>query len=94
MILPKVAQIIGEDVSRLGSGSVPFSQFRSTLQSLAQGALTEHEIVTLARYYQDPLEDPISLQTLVAVAQEELRKVGFEDFRDLHTLCIQLDKQR
>ncbi|ELU01034.1 hypothetical protein CAPTEDRAFT_148704 [Capitella teleta] len=96
-ILPKLAQVLAsqnEDASHLGSSPVSFEQFRSLLQDLSQGMLSEHEIVTLARFYQDNKDNSLSIETLLAVAQEELRKVNFEDFRDLQTLCIQHDTER
>jgi hypothetical protein len=96
-ILPKLAQILDgrqTELSKLGSSCLPFEQFRSTLQGLAQGLLSDHEIIALARFYQDNRDSSLTASTLFAVAQEELRKVNFEDFRDLQTLCIQHDTDR
>ncbi len=51
MKLHSACRSLGEGVSRLEyAGPLPYDQFRSIIQDVAQGALSEHEIITLARY--------------------------------------------
>ena len=50
---------------------------------LAGSRLTEHEIMTVARYYSDSQDETLPLDTLVSVVQEQLRKTNFENFSKL-----------
>ena len=78
-----------------GGGVVQYDQFRSLLQQLCNGALLEHEIMTIGRYYcnrQD--ESPIDANTLVAVVQEQLRKHNYENFSKLAEGCMHHDKEK
>lgn len=78
-----------------GAGIVNFEQFSSLLQQLCGNALTTHEIMTIARYYSNSKEEAqVDVQTLVAVAQEQLRKHNFENFTKLAEGCMHHDKER
>jgi len=94
MILAKLKQCMSGVQGPNVSGSIPFEQFRQHLLQLAQGQLSEHEIHTVARCYQDHKDDTVSLKTLVTIAQEQLRKINFENFSKLEEQCLHYDKER
>jgi len=75
-------------------GMVNFDQFRMQLLTVTGGQINEHEIRTLARHYQDQQEGGVSLDTLVAVAQEQLRKNNFDAFEQIEEHCQHYDKGR
>ena len=85
-----------DEITRIGAGatSTPYDEFRNIVLQMAQSQLTEHEIITIARYYQDRQEDNTTAQQMVAMAQEQLRKANFDDFSALLEQCIKFDKER
>ncbi|XP_002735862.1 EF-hand domain-containing family member C2-like [Saccoglossus kowalevskii] len=64
-------------------GKIRYEQFRTLLQQIASSRLTEHSIVTIARYFSDRQEDRIDITVLASIAQEQLRKNNFENFAKL-----------
>ncbi len=46
------------------------------------------------RFYQERSEDAVDADTLIAVAQEQLRKASFEDFVQLREQCAHYDPTR
>ena len=97
-VMSKLNQLAGsnrDELSRSGSGtSVPYDQFRSMIVAMTQGRLSEHEIITIARFYQDRKDDNTSAQEMVAMAQEQLRKANFDQFPSILEHCIKFDKDR
>lgn len=84
-----------DDINRQAlGGCVSFDEFRRVLHGVLPGVLTEHEIITLARFYQDRKDDALDVNTLIAVAQEQLRKNNFENFSRVQEQCIHYDKER
>ena len=85
-----------DDITRMASGSTStqYDEFRNIVLRMAQSQLTEHEIITIARYYQDRQEDNTTAQQMVAMAQEQLRKANFDDFSAMLEQCIKFDKER
>ena len=69
-----------------------YSQFRQIVSDLAQGELSEHEVITVARQYQDRRDEALDLPTLVAIAQEQLSKVNFDNFNKVIEQCVHYDK--
>lgn len=100
LIMQKLASAVSniDDITRQdtsgASGILPFEQFRSAVQSLAVGHLTDHEIISVARSYQDRKDDGYNLKTLVALSQEQLRKVNYEDFSTIAAQCDHYDEER
>lgn len=94
--LHQLAQAKRDQLSRYDSSatSIPYDQFRSLMQGLSEGRLTEHEIITIARFYQDRKDDDVSVDTLLAIAQEQLRKANFENFSRVQEQCMHYDKER
>lgn len=97
-ILSKLAAVGAcrqDELSRHASdGCVDFDRFRNLLLDICQGALSPHEIMTVARYYQDCKDDSLKLETLVAIVQEQLRKANFENFFQVQEQCVHYDKDR
>lgn len=51
--------------------------------SISDGKLSEHEIMTLGRYYSVREENEMDSSFLLAVAQEHLKKNNIENFGQL-----------
>ena len=66
--------------------------FRQVLRDACGDTLTEHEIITIARHYQDRQGEKNDNTTLVAIAQEQLRKIGYTDFNKVEQACGQIDQ--
>lgn len=75
-------------------GSMSYEQFCGVLQGLAGNQLTDHEVRTIARFYAERKDDKLDLNTLVAIVQDQLRKVNFENFSQLYEHCRHLDQAR
>ena len=68
--------------------------YRNLLVQLGGSLLSEHEIITMARYYSDTRDVKLSLETLVAIVQEQLKKNAFENFAKLQEGFLQHDTDR
>lgn len=77
-----------------GSGLMSIDQFRSLLHQVSNNQLTEHEITTVARHHADRKDDRVDAATLVAISQETLRKVNFENFSIIIDQCVHYDTER
>ncbi|XP_071085309.1 EF-hand domain-containing family member C2-like isoform X2 [Haliotis cracherodii] len=77
-----------------GNGLVSYEQFSGLLQQM-DSSLTEHEIMTVARYYSEQrAEDAMDQMRLVAITQEQLRKRNFEGFGTLVQSFLHTDKEK
>ena len=84
-----------DDLSREAvGGTVAFESFRQALHRIMPGVLNDHEIISIARCFQDQKDDDLNVDTLIAVAQEQLRKNNFENFTRVHEQCVHYDKER
>lgn len=79
---------IGSDGQQ--NGLVPYSVFRAELQKL--GVLTEHEIITVGRWYSAKVPNEVDMKTVIAIAQEKLKKGAFENFDLLLDACRTSDE--
>lgn len=61
---------------------------------MAEGSLTEHEIMTVGRYYSVREKPEVDLGLLMAVAQEQLKKKSFENFSKLTDAFVYNDRER
>ena len=86
-----------EDLTRSdptsGTGTMNYEQFHATLKYLKSN-LSEHEIITVARFYQDRRDEIMQKDTLVAIAQDQLRKAQFESFSFIEQQCEHYDQDR
>jgi len=97
VIMGKLHQACGDRRDEFQSSSmgvVGFDQFQSMVINLAGGALTAHEVRTLARHYMHRQEEDVSAETLIAAGQEQLRKANFETFTKIIDQCIHHDPDR
>ena len=96
--LKQLAASKKEEIARAANsgsqGSMSVDSFRSALQALADNQLTDQEVMTVARFYQDRKDETLDLGTLVAIAQDQLRKVNFENFAQLFEHCKHIDQER
>jgi Ca2+-binding EF-hand superfamily protein len=78
-----------------GTGILMYEQFHSLVHQLAP-RLTEHEIMTIARYYGDRAEQDaqMDIKTLISIIQEQLRKNNFEGFTNMSENFQHMDKSR
>src|SRR6218665_532698 len=96
-ILRKFASLSENRKSMLDSAanetSMPFNRFCCLLRNISD-CIIDHDIVTLARYYQDRTQDKVNLHELLAMIHEQLKKVSYENFRDIVDLCLHHDGKR
>jgi len=98
VILPKLAELTSsakEEFKRfldLNGEHASFDDLRHFINSIAEGVLTEHEIVTVAREFGERVEEQDGIELLVATLQDELRKVNFENFSSLMDACVYQDE--
>ncbi|NWY52272.1 EFHC2 protein, partial [Chionis minor] len=73
---------------------IEYEPFRNLIVSITDGAFSEHEIITLGRYYSAREEYEMDLHFLLAVAQEQLKKYSFENFEQLSAVLIYNDREK
>ncbi|NWI26364.1 EFHC2 protein, partial [Sula dactylatra] len=73
---------------------IEYVPFRNLIVSITDGAFSEHEIMTLGRYYSVRDEYEMDLPFLLAVAQEKLKKNSFENFEQLSAVLIYNDREK
>ncbi|XP_075583157.1 EF-hand domain-containing family member C2 [Pelecanus crispus] len=73
---------------------IEYDPFRNLIFNITDGAFSEHEIVTLGRCYSVRDEYEMDLHLLLAVAQEQLKKNGFENFEQLSAVLIYNDREK
>ncbi|XP_010012212.1 PREDICTED: EF-hand domain-containing family member C2-like, partial [Nestor notabilis] len=73
---------------------IEYDAFRNLIVSITDGALSDHEMVTLGRYYGVKDEYEMDLHYLLAVAQEQLKKNRFENFEQLTAVFLYNDREK
>ncbi|NXU71786.1 EFHC2 protein, partial [Oreotrochilus melanogaster] len=73
---------------------ITYDCFRNLIASITDGAFSEHEIMTLARYYGVREEYEMDLHLLLALAQEKLKKNSFENFEQLAAVLVYNDREK
>ncbi|NXG44408.1 EFHC2 protein, partial [Psilopogon haemacephalus] len=71
-----------------------YDSFRNLIVSITDGAFSEHEMMTLGRYYSVKDEYEMNLHFLLAVAQEQLKKNNFETFGQLSAVLMYNDREK
>lgn len=97
IVLEKVKQLVtGVRLNDLAAyGALTFEDFRQMMQNICQDRLTDQEIVTLARYYQDRgPEEAVAVESMVGLVQEQLKRAGYEDFARIEQQCMHFDINR
>lgn len=62
--------------------------------NIAGEKLSEHEIMTIGRYYSVQNEFEMDINFLLAVAQEQLKKNSFEYFGQLSATFVYNDREK
>ncbi|XP_071799106.1 EF-hand domain-containing family member C2-like [Asterias amurensis] len=93
LIVQKLGQIASRNMEQIkeffkrndpeGTGKLEYDLFRNLMVQLGGSNLSEHEIMTVARYYSDSQDEKMPLEGLVSVVQEQLRRSNFENFAKL-----------
>uniref|UniRef100_A0A1B6DIZ8 EF-hand domain-containing protein n=1 Tax=Clastoptera arizonana TaxID=38151 RepID=A0A1B6DIZ8_9HEMI len=74
---------------------ISYPKFRESLKSFMKDNLTEHEIMTLARYYSaDMHQDSLTNSILQSMIQNELKRFLYNDYERLKETFLHLDKDR
>ncbi|KFV12664.1 EF-hand domain-containing family member C2, partial [Pterocles gutturalis] len=73
---------------------IEYDTFRNLIVSITDETFSEHEIITLGRYYGVRDEYEMDLHFLLAVAQEQLKKNSFENFEQLSAVLIYNDREK
>eukprot|EP00075_Anas_platyrhynchos_P015529 XP_027304782.1 EF-hand domain-containing family member C2 isoform X1 [Anas platyrhynchos] len=73
---------------------IAYEPFRNLIVSITDGAFSEHEIMTIGRYYGVKEEYETDLHLLLAVAQEQLKKNSFENFGQLSAVFVYNDREK
>jgi len=99
LILPKIKAAAGDKAKELKelfvkhdseqTGVAPYGLLREELRKLK--ILSEHEIMTVGRYYGVKKPEEIDMQLVTAVTQEKLKKGAWEDFNLLLDAFITSD---
>ncbi|NXX43704.1 EFHC2 protein, partial [Tricholaema leucomelas] len=73
---------------------IEYDSFRNLIVGITEGAFSEHEMMTLGRYYSVKDEYEMDLHFLLAVAQEQLKKNNFENFGQLSAVLMYNDREK
>ncbi|XP_057261053.1 EF-hand domain-containing family member C2 isoform X1 [Pezoporus wallicus] len=73
---------------------IEYDAFRNLIVSITGEAFSDHEMMTLGRYYGVKDEREIDLHYLLAVAQEQLKKNRFENFEQLTAVLQYNDREK
>ncbi|NXC38118.1 EFHC2 protein, partial [Penelope pileata] len=73
---------------------IEYDPFRNLIVSITDGAFSEHEIMTLGRYYGVKEEYEMDQHFLLALAQEQLKKNSFENFGQLSAVLEYNDREK
>ncbi|NXN96237.1 EFHC2 protein, partial [Rhinopomastus cyanomelas] len=73
---------------------IQYEPFRNLIVKITDGAFSEHEIITLGRYYSVKDEREMDLHFLLAVAQQQLKKNNFENFGQLLSVLVYNDREK
>ncbi|XP_073214994.1 EF-hand domain-containing family member C2 isoform X3 [Lepidochelys kempii] len=71
-----------------------YNPFRNLMVNITGGKLSEHEIMTIGRYYSVQNEFEMDINFLLAVAQEQLKKNSFEYFGQLSATFVYNDREK
>ncbi|XP_034279763.1 EF-hand domain-containing family member C2 [Pantherophis guttatus] len=73
---------------------IDYDEFRNVLLNISDGKLSEHEIMTIGRYYSVREENEMDATYLLAVSQENLKKNNFENFGQLLAALAYSDREK
>ncbi|XP_054244088.1 EF-hand domain-containing family member C2 [Indicator indicator] len=73
---------------------IEYDSFRNLIVDITSGAFSEHEMMTLGRYYSEKDEYEMDLHFLLAMAQEQLKKNNFENFGQMSAVLMYNDREK
>uniref|UniRef100_UPI00398EE918 EF-hand domain-containing family member C2 n=1 Tax=Pristiophorus japonicus TaxID=55135 RepID=UPI00398EE918 len=76
------------------TGIINYDEFRNIVIQIGEGLLTEHEVMTMGRYYSIRERQDTDICFILHVVQEALRKNAFEDFPKIAEAFMYEDRQR
>ena len=65
-----------------------YQSLHSLLMEMTGGQISDHEVATVARNYHRGGDETVSFENLISVAQEQQRKVNYEDFVKNINQCL------
>ncbi|XP_074156905.1 EF-hand domain-containing family member C2 isoform X2 [Sminthopsis crassicaudata] len=71
-----------------------YETFREVMLNITNDRLTEHEIMTVARYYSVREDSDSDMTFLITLAQEQLKKYTFEIFDKMIDMCTYKDQAK
>ncbi|KAL8190434.1 UNVERIFIED_CONTAM: hypothetical protein K2H54_053984 [Gekko kuhli] len=71
-----------------------YDEFRKVMMNISDGKLSEHEIMTIGRYYSVRDKNEMDITFLLAVSQEHLKKSSFENFGQLLASFVYNDRDK
>ncbi|XP_061215265.1 EF-hand domain-containing family member C2 isoform X2 [Neopsephotus bourkii] len=77
-----------------GNKVIEYDAFRNLIVSITDEAFSDHEMMTLGRYYGVKDECQMDLHYLLAVTQEQLKKNRFENFEQLTAVLQYNDHEK
>ncbi|XP_047130574.1 EF-hand domain-containing family member C2 isoform X1 [Hydra vulgaris] len=97
LIVPKFKKLVhnhASDIQRMfqmadktNKQLVPFDTFKSIIKQICGDQITDHEILTLCRAFSEKKHEEENFDELVALLQEQLRKVNYESFSLMQDAC-------
>jgi len=104
-VLPKLKDAVGSNGSELKmmleaadrkkAGVVDYASFNRAVKQVAGDALSQQELITVARAFGDRKQhDDANQQMIIAAVQETLRKVNYENFSLMNDACVYHDQER
>ncbi|KAM4701524.1 EF-hand domain-containing family member C2 [Discoglossus pictus] len=99
--LRRIGQSKSREINQLFAANDPGSRnemayetFRNLLTQITEGNLTEHEIMTIGRYYSVREQPEVDFNVILAVAQEQMKRKTFEDFSKLSDAFLYNDREK
>ena len=71
-----------------------YQSLHSLLMEMTSGQISDHEVAMVARNYHRGGDETVSFENLISVAQEQLRKVNYENFVKIINQCLHYDRER
>ncbi|KAM9576566.1 EF-hand domain-containing family member C2 [Trichechus inunguis] len=78
----------------MGTKVLDYNAFREIIMSITVGKLTDHEVITIARYYRALEDKDPHVNVLITMAHEQLKKNAFENFDRLISTCEYEDREK
>ena len=71
-----------------------YQSLHSLLMEMTSDQISDHEVAMVARNYHRGGDETVSFENLISVAEEQLRKVNYENFVKIINQCLHYDRER